>query len=121
MACDEDMAFRLRELKQCGLLRACFTTDSDHIADTTALHMNGLHLFSNDHGESGIFSNVVIQDMSVMGGAIRLAPKHRLGSTLSQIKATERIGTVSFEESNPCPGLTAVGIFLYRRQFGFLP
>jgi hypothetical protein len=83
--------------------------------------MNGHHLFSNDHGESGIFSNVVIQVMSVMGGAIRLAPKHRLGSALSQIKATERIGTVSFEESNPCPGLTAVGIFLYRRQFGFLP
>ncbi|MGO9237878.1 MAG: hypothetical protein ACLP4V_28730 [Methylocella sp.] len=83
--------------------------------------MNGHHLFSNDHGESGIFSNVVIQDMSVTGGAIRLAPKHRLGSTLSQIKATERIGTVSFEEGNPYPGLTAVGIFLYRRQFGFLP
>jgi len=48
---------------------------------------------------------------------LRLAPKHRLGSRLSQIKVMERKGAVSIEESNLCPGLAVLGVFFYRSQF----
>jgi hypothetical protein len=60
-----------------------------------------------------IFSNVVTQDMSVLGGAMvfHLAPKHLLAVPLVRLKWTERKGSVSFAESNPCPGLAAIGVF----------